>query len=171
MFLLTLAVGNRSDRQVEESHSSAAGLTRIALCVLPFFIGLQLTGINFDLERTPGFAGSTLRSLTQKIEASSPSPAVVIGAGHGRGDPATVIYELEPETLVCVVDRDTDVAKVATELSSANEIWIVFAKGRMTAAVEASLVEVLTANEGYRVVFRAKRVAQLIKRPRAADHR
>ena len=171
VFLLTLAVGNRSDRQVEESHSSAAGLTRIALCVLPFFIGLQLTGINFDLERTPGFAGSTLRSLTQKIEASSPSPAVVIGAGHGRGDPATVIYELDPDTSVCVVDRDSDVSMLGSELASFEEIWIVFAKGRMTAAVEASLVEVLTANEGYRVVFRAKRVAQLIKRPRAADHR
>ena len=93
----------------------------------------------------------------------------MIGAGHGRGDPATVIYELGPETLVCVVDRDTDVARVGAGLSSADEIWIVFAKGRMTAAVEASLVEVLTVNEGYRVVFRAKRVAQLKKRPRATD--
>jgi hypothetical protein len=170
VFLLTLAIGARSDRQGEESHRSAARLARIAVCVIPFFIGLQLTGINFDLERTPGFAGSTLRSLAKKIEASSPSPAVVIGAGHGRGDPATVIYELAPDTSVCVIDRDSDVAMLSAELASFDDIWIVFAKGRMTAAVEASTVEVLTADGGYRVVSRAKRVAHLKKRPQSVDH-
>jgi hypothetical protein len=169
VFLLTLAIGARSDRQTEDSHRSAARLARIAVCVIPFFIGLQLTGINFDLERTPGFAGSSLRSLTKKIESSSSAPVVVVGAGHGRGDPATVIYELDPDTSVCVLSRDSDVPMLSSGLASFDEIWIVFAKGRMTAAVEWSLVEALTANEGYRVVFRNKRVAHLKRRPRSVD--
>ncbi|MBD3857188.1 MAG: glycosyltransferase family 39 protein [Acidobacteria bacterium] len=128
---------------------------------IPFFIGLQLTGINFDLERTPEFAGSTLRSLAGRIETSSPSRVVVIGAGHGRGDPASVIYELKPETEVCVVDNHSDIALLTSELASFDEIWIVFAKGRATAAVEQSLFEILTEDGAYRVVFRAKRVAHL----------
>jgi hypothetical protein len=169
VFLLTVAVGSLPDRKFDESCWSTARLVRVAPFILSFFIGLQLTGINFDLERTPGFAGSTLRGLATKIEASSPSPVVVIGAGHGRGDPATVIYELGPETSVCVVDRDTDVSMLSSELASFDEIWIVFAKGRMTAAVEASLVEALTSNGGYRLVSRTKRVAHLKERPQASD--
>jgi hypothetical protein len=170
VFLLTLAVGIRRNASVDESASAASRLSRIAFCVLPFVVGLQLTGINFDLERTPGYAGSTLRSLTRKIETSSPSAAVVIGAGHGRGDPASVIYELNPDTAVCVLDRNSDVAMLSSELASFDEIWIVFAKGRMTAAVEESLVEVLTSSDGYRVVFRNKRVSHLKRRARAVDH-
>jgi len=156
--LLTLAVGDRSQRTGGAYRWSAAG---IAGYVLPFFIGLQLTGINFDLERTPGFAGSTLRSLAGKIEASSPSPVVVIGAGHGRGDPATVIYELAPETMVCVIDGDSSLTRLCSELSTFEDIWIVFAKGRKTAAVEQSLFEVLTKNGEYRVASRTKRFAHL----------
>ncbi|MCW8985004.1 MAG: glycosyltransferase family 39 protein [Thermoanaerobaculales bacterium] len=163
VFLLTLAVGERSVREVGDSHWSAAGLARIVGFVIPFFIGLQLAGINFDLERTPGFAGSTLRSLVEKIEKNDRSPLVVVGAGHGRGDPATVIYELSPETMVCVVDNDSDLSRLSSELAHFNEIWIVFAKGRTTAAVEESLFEVLTNDGGYRALSRAKRVAHLKK--------
>lgn len=168
VYLLTMAVERGSDRGHGEARRVTARLARSAPFVLPFFVGLQLTGINFDLERTPGFAGSSLRSLTSKIEASSPSPAVVIGAGHGRGDPATVIYELRPDTQVCVLDRDSDISTLSSELASFDVVWIVFAKGRTTAAVEESLVEVLTSDGGFRVVSRTKRIAYLKKRPRAS---
>lgn len=161
--LLTLAVGDRSEPQVGESRWSAANLARIVGFVVPLFIGLQLSGINFDLERTPEFPGSTLRSLASRIEASSPSPVVVVGAGHGRGDPASVIYELAPETFVCVVDNDSDLSRLSSELNLFDEIWIVFAKGRMTANIERSLFETLTDGGEYAVISRAKRVAHLGK--------
>ena len=165
-YLLTLAAGNRREPADEESREVPNRLAGIVGFVLPVFIGLQLTGINFGLERTPGFAGSTLRSLAGRIEASSPTPMVVIGAGHGRGDPATLIYELAPETTVCVIDNDTDLSRLGSELESFDEIWIVFAKGRMTTAVEQSLFEILTENGRYGVAFRRKRVAYLIKAQR-----
>jgi len=130
-----------------------------------------LTGINFDLERTPGFAGRTLRSLAANIEDSSTSPVVVIGAGHGRGDPATVIYELAPKTSVCVVDNDSDLSRLRSELESFDEIWIVFAKGRMTPAVEESLFNALRDDGTYVVQSRTKRVAHLKKASRDRGHR
>jgi len=163
VFLLTLAVGEGSVRKPGDSHWSAAALARSVGFVIPFFIGLQLTGINFDLERTPNFAGSTLRSLVANIEQKNRSPVVVVGAGHGRGDPATVIYELAPETMVCVVDNESDLSSLRAKLAHFEEIWIVFAKGRTTAAAEESLFEVLTKNGAYRVVSRSKRVAHLKK--------
>ena len=169
VFLLTLAVGDRSEPRLGDSRWSAANLARVAGFTIPFFIGLQLTGINFDLERTPEFAGSTLRNLVGKIEASSPSPVVVVGAGHGRGDPATVIYEVAPCPTVCVVDNDTDLSSLSSELASFDEIWIVFAKGRMTAAVEQSLFEALPKNGEYRVVSRTKRFAHLRKAQQRSD--
>jgi hypothetical protein len=163
--LLTLAVGDRSERTVGESRGSNIHLARVVGFIIPFFVGLQLTGINFDLERTPGFAGSTLRSLAAKIEASSPAPVVVVGAGHGRGDPASVIYELAPQTTVCVVDNDSDLWFLSSELAAFDDIWIVFAKGRVTAAVERSLFEIITERGDYRVVSKAKRVAHLRRKP------
>jgi hypothetical protein len=165
VFLLTLAIGDRSEREPDESRWSAANLAHTVGCIIPFFIGLQLTGINFDLERTPAFAGSTLRSLAQTMEASSPPPVVVIGAGHGRGDPATVIYELAPETMVCVLDNDSDLPRLRSQLASFDEIWFVFAKGRATAAVEESLFDALSEEDAYVVLSRAKRVAHLKKAP------
>jgi hypothetical protein len=163
--LLTLAVGGRSEKTVGDGRWSATRLARMVGIVIPFFVGLQLTGINFDLERTPGFAGSTLRSLAAKIEASSPAPVVVVGAGHGRGDPASVIYELAPQTTVCVVDNDSDLWFLSSELAAFDDIWIVFAKGRVTAAVERSLFEIITERGDYRVVSKAKRVAHLRRKP------
>jgi uncharacterized membrane protein len=169
VFLLALALGEGSVRKPGDSHWSAASLARSVGFVIPFFIGLQLTGINFDLERTPNFAGSTLRSLVDKIEQKNRSAVVVVGAGHGRGDPATVIYELAPETTVCVVDNDSDLSILSSKLTHFEEIWIVFAKGRTTTAVEESLVEILTKNGAYRVVSRAKRVAHLKRTRRGFD--
>jgi hypothetical protein len=166
VYLLTMAFEAVADREPEHSHTPAVRWRHAVATVIPFFVGLQLTGINFDLERTPGFAGSTLRSLAQRIEASASPPVVVIGAGHGRGDPATVIYELQPETTVCVLYRNSDVAKLSSELENFDDIWIVFAKGRATSAIESSLVETVRSKAGYRVASRSARVAHLSRRSR-----
>jgi hypothetical protein len=167
-YLLTLAIGHPPELAVDTSRWPAKRLASVLRYVLPIYIGLQLTGINFDLERTPGFAGSTLRSLARRIEASSAAPVVVIGAGHGRGDPATVIYELAPETMVCVIDNDTDLSRLSSELASFDDIWMVFAKGRVTATIEQSLFEDLTKGDTYHVVSQAKRVAHLTKTRRVS---
>lgn len=158
--LLTWAVG---ERMPPADQRSSASLARGAGYAVAFFVGLQLTGINFGLERTPEFAGSTLRSLADRIGRSPASSVVVIGAGHGRGDPASLIYELEPDTTVCVIDRDSNVALLENEVSRYDEVWLVFARGRMTAAVEEDLFEALTRDGRYRAVSRAKRLAHLRK--------
>jgi hypothetical protein len=163
VFLLTLAGGFRST-EGDGSWGRMLPPTRTFVVVVPFFVGLQLTGINFDLERTPGYAGSTIRSMAATIEASSPPPLVVIGAGHGRGDPATLIYELSAETDVCVVSTDSNLEKMQREIAAYDNIWFVFAKGRKTDAVEDQLFDGLTGVVGYRVVSRSKRLVHLQKR-------
>jgi hypothetical protein len=163
VFLLTVSAGFRRAEATDPAGKWSSP-SRFFVVVVPFFVGLQLTGINFDLERTPNFAGSTIRSLAAKIEASSPPPLVVMGAGHGRGDPATLIYELLPETTVCVVSTGSDLETMRREIAAYDNVWIVFAKGRKTDAVEDALYESLTRGGGYRVVSRAKRLAQLRKR-------
>lgn len=163
VFLLTLATGFR---QVGSDSSGARNNLpqRVLVTLVPLFIGLQLTGINFDLERTPGFAGSTIRSMAATIEASSPPPLVVIGAGHGRGDPASLVYELSPETTVCVVSSDSDLQKMRREIAEFDNIWFVFAKGRKSAAREDELIDRLVGDGGYRVRSRSKRLAHVRKR-------
>jgi hypothetical protein len=89
---------------------------------------------------------------------------VVIGAGHGRGDPASLIYELSPETMVCVVSPESDPAKMGRKVAPYENVWFVFAKGRKTATVEDQLYRLLTKGGGYRVVSRSKRLAHLQKR-------
>jgi hypothetical protein len=163
VFLLALAAGTRTVAD-DVAGTRGRGLWRAFVVAVGFFAGLQLTGINFDLERTPGFAGSTIRSMAATIEASSPSPLVVIGAGHGRGDPASLIYELSSETLVCVVSPDSDPIDLRRRIAAYEDVWFVFAKGRKTAAVEDQLYEGLTDGGGYRVVSRSKRLAHLRKR-------
>jgi hypothetical protein len=163
VFLLTLAAGSRAVTN-EVSGRRASAPSRVFFAVVSFFVGLQLTGINFDLERTPGFAGSTIRSMAARIEASSPPPLVVIGAGHGRGDPASLVYELEPDTMVCVVSPDSDLVKMRRRIAAYENVWFVFAKGRKTAAEEDQLYETLIEGGGYRVVSRSKRLAHLQKR-------
>jgi hypothetical protein len=162
VFFLTLACGFRKV-EGDGSKEGTSLTTGITVFVVPFFIALQLTGINFDLERTPGFAGSTIRTMAATIEASSPPPLVVVGAGHGRGDPATLIYELSPETTVCVVSPDSDLMKMRREIAAYENVWLVFAKGRKTDAVEEQLYRGLTRDDGYRVVSRANRLARLKK--------
>jgi uncharacterized membrane protein len=163
VFLLTLAAGARTGTD-DVAGGRASGPSQVFLCVVPFFVGLQLTGINFDLERTPGFAGSTIRSMASMIEASSPQPLVVIGAGHGRGDPASLIYELSPETTVCIVSFDSHLVTMARQIATHENVWFVFAKGRKTAAVEDRLYEELVGGGGYRIVSRSKRLVHLQKR-------
>lgn len=170
-YLLTLALGEGSRRDPGEDVRSAAGLSHLAGYAVALLMGLQLTGINFDLERTPGYAGSTLRSLAARIEASSPEPMVLVGAGHGRGDPASLIYELAPETTVSVIDSDTDASSLASEIATHENVWMVFSKGRMTSDVEDELFEDLVREKGYRVVSKAKRTARLVKKRRVSDSR
>jgi uncharacterized membrane protein len=161
--LLTMVFGEKSDRKPGAPWRSAAGAGYLAGYLLPLLLGLQLTGINFDLERTPGFAGSTLRSTIARIEASAATPVIVIGAGHGRGDPASVIYEAAPETMVCVLNEATDVADLSAQLSRFEEVWMVFAKGNKTADAEQRLFDTLTKDGSHRAVSKAKRLARLKK--------
>jgi hypothetical protein len=163
IILLTMVFSDGSNHQPISTWRSGAGLRNAAGYILAVILGLQLTGINFGLERTPGFAGSTLRSMISRIEKSSTNPVIVVGSGHGRGDPACVVYEAAPETMISVLGEATDIAALSVQLGVYDDVWMVFAKGRRTAAAEERLFKELTNNGGYRVVSKTNRLARLKK--------
>lgn len=161
--LLTMVFSGASSSGPFSSWRSAVGLRKAAGYLLALILGLQLTGINFGLERTPNFAGSTLRSTISRIQNSSSDPVIVVGAGHGRGDPACVVYEAAPETMISVVNDDTDIEALSAQLAGFEDVWLVFAKGRRTSDAEERLYSLLTDGGGYRAVSRATRLAHLKK--------
>jgi len=66
---------------------------------------------------------------------------VAIGAGAGRGVPGTVVYELDPSTMMLVFDEKTDVEGLASAVERYEDVWVVFSGEPHTAGVEKKLVE------------------------------
>jgi hypothetical protein len=65
--------------------------------------------------------------------------------------------------MVCIIDRDTDLGKLSSDVASHDDVWMMFATGAMTRAIERELLELLTEDDGYRVVTQTKRFAYLNK--------
>ncbi len=116
----------------------------ITKSLLIILIGLQLVVLNWGLESSPGWPGSNLRSLANTIkDDSSQSHIVVIGAGFGRGHVGSVIYELDPEAVIVVLDNNGDLEKLQSSIQSYDDIWIVPSVDNATASVENELLSCL----------------------------
>jgi hypothetical protein len=162
--ILTFAASHRPNLEAGDQGRSASLAKQCSGYLLALFIGIQLTGINFDLERTPGFAGSTARTTAQRIESSPSRPVAVVGAGHGRGWPACMAYELRSDTMMAVVTKDTDLVVLRAALSEFDVIWVISSEGRKSAKIEDSLLADLTEIDGYVATSRVKKAIQLEKR-------
>lgn len=122
-------------------------LTRFLLIVL---IGLQLLIINWGREQTPGWQGSDLRSIAGIIKDVSSHPyIVIIGAGYGRGHPASVIYELDPETMIIVVGKNSNLKELQSDIQRYDEVWILPSSDGQTAIVENELLNRLRGSGRY----------------------
>ncbi|MEA5504378.1 glycosyltransferase family 39 protein [Halotia wernerae UHCC 0503] len=138
---------------------------RLIKFLLPIFLGLQLTGINWGLERSPAQGGSNLRSLARTIKASSSSSnVVVVGKGYGRGDPGSAIYELAPETMVVVLGEDSNLEELEYSIQNYEDIWIIFSQDSKTASIENNLLNRLQKTGSYTKVSVQKSAIHLRKR-------
>jgi hypothetical protein len=110
---------------------------RLGILLALILVLAQLTGVNWGREDAPGRGDSILRSLTNAVEASPASPRiVVIGAGYGRGYPGSVIYELEPQTEVVVLYKNSDLDLLQEQVSGYAEVCVFLSMEDPTSAVE-----------------------------------
>jgi hypothetical protein len=115
---------------------------RFGVGLLVVLLVLQVSGVNWGLEQTPGQPDTTMRSLARAVEASpAPSRLAVVGAGYGRGHPGTVIYELDPETEVVVVYGDSDLDQLHDQASGYAEVCFFLSMEDLTSEVEHELLQ------------------------------
>ncbi|MCP5095602.1 MAG: glycosyltransferase family 39 protein [Chloroflexi bacterium] len=118
-------------------------VTRI---LLVWVIGLQLTAVNWGQEISDGWPGSSLRSAAATVSASETSHIAIVGAGHGRGFPGSVIYELSNDTMVLVVGKGSDLEDVAETVLCYDEIWFFRPQEDKTTHIEDALLTILRAS-------------------------
>jgi len=99
---------------------------RIGVLLLGTLLVFQLTGINWGKESVPIYEGSNMRSIAKAIKKfSSSSHLVVIGAGYGRGHPGTVIYELDPETKILLLNKNTHMKDLIDQVVNYEDVWLI----------------------------------------------
>ncbi len=127
----------------------------LIMLLLILLVGLQLHAVNRGTESSPGWPGSRLRSLSQMIrDNSSPSQIVVIGAGYGRGHVGSVIYELDPETVIIVVDNDSNLDEMQSTIQNYDDVWFVPSVDNYTANAEDEILNGLLESEQYANIVR-----------------
>ena len=128
---------------------------RVTKFLLIILLGLQLVVVNWGLEKSPGWPGSNLRSLAGTIENySSQSQIVVIGAGFGRGHVGSVIYELDPEVVIIVLDNDSNLEETQSDIQRYDDVWIVPSVDNRTASIENEMLTRLQESGYYTNISR-----------------
>jgi hypothetical protein len=112
------------------------GLTTLAsskralqVSIVTIVLGLQVTGINWGLERTPGQGGSNMRSLAAHIGRFQPRPHIVVIGKETADDVGAVgslVYELDPQSLIVTFDEATDLESLLLSIKGYDKVWLVF---------------------------------------------
>lgn len=142
---------------------AAYGITKLissqrymGIGLLVLLWGLQLVNNNWGyakgLRSHPGIDMRILASIIKT--SSSPSHLVVIGGGFGRGFPASVIYELEPETMIVVLEAENNLGELQANIQDYDDVWFVFSVDGVTTDIEQSFLNTLQSSGHYREVFR-----------------
>jgi hypothetical protein len=121
-------------------------------------LGFQLANNNWGYTKgLRAHPGIDMRSFARLIHSSSPSsPLVVIGRGDENepGHPGSVIYELEPETMIVVLDTNSNLGEVQTKVQDYEDVWIVYSVDGVTADIEQRFLNILQSSGHYREVLR-----------------
>lgn len=102
-----------------------------------------------------------MASIIEGVEA--PSQLVAVAAGFGQGDPASWVYELDPETPMLVFGHDSDPDNLMSEVLPAVDLWITFSSEKASLPVELELVRRLEESGRYTVAFRNRAAVHLIR--------
>jgi hypothetical protein len=111
---------------------------------------MAMDGINWGFEEGPVVREQgDIRSLANTVKASS-SSIVVIDQGWARSNPASVVYELDPQTLIVCFGIGSDPEKLWAAVQNYDDIWIVrsFDDATETINIRSKLVKRLE-DSGY----------------------
>jgi len=134
---------------------------RVGWALMVILWGVQLLGINWGAENQ---IDSRVHSVARAIEAASAhSQVVIIGAGHGRGHPGALLYELNPDITVAVLTNSHNPESLLPRVQDYEDIWISFASDRATQRVEQDLLNRLQQSGQYQELWRNERTIQLRK--------
>lgn len=139
---------------------------RIGVFLLGTLLVFQLTGINWGKENTPIYEGSNMRSIAKAIKKfSSSSHLVVIGAGYGRGHPGTVIYELDPATMLIILNKNTDMNNLLNQVVNYEDVWLIRDRyaNNIAADIENKFLECLKERSDYKPILSKRYVVFMSK--------
>jgi hypothetical protein len=135
-------------------------------------IAMAMVGVNWGFAEGPVFPPRvSIRSLARAVTASaSRSQIVVIDEGWGR-EPASVVYELDPQTPILCFGRGSDPEKLWAAVRRYQDVWLVSAFGGAAEAIEIrdQLVKRLLGSEAYSQATRKPRVMHF-RRGKTAYH-
>jgi len=132
--------------------------------LLTILLGFQIAVINWGFERSPCQGGSNMRSLAITIKtSSSPSHIVVISVGCGRRDPGSIIYELDDEAMIVVLDKDSRLEELMSDLQKYDDIWVVCSSDRKTTNIENNLLNHIEKSGRYVKIFHEQSAIHLRK--------
>jgi len=121
-------------------------------------LGFQLVNNNWGFTKgLRAHPGIDMRSLAKLIHLSSPSSSlVVIGKGDENepGHPGSVIYELEPETMIVVLEAKSNLKELQTNIQDYEHVWVVCSVDKATTDIEQRFLNALLSSGHYQEVFR-----------------
>jgi hypothetical protein len=124
-------------------------------------IAMAMDGINWGFQEGPVLPPRvSIRSLAIAVKASaSRSQIVAIDEGDGQS-PASVVYELDPETLILCFGRGSDAEKLWAEVRRYQDIWLVssFDRTTETISIRDELVKRLVGSGSYSQATQEPRV-------------
>jgi hypothetical protein len=121
----------------------------LAVILVGVLFALQFTGINWGVEKMPRFKGSHYRTLAEMIEESSHDPLVIMGSQVGRGHPAVLFDELDPNTKILKLNEEHHPDAVLAEVSRYAVVWFVPATQRGTGQVDHEFLSLLRSQGQY----------------------
>jgi hypothetical protein len=144
----------------------AAGIGALAAIA-----GVQALGINW------GFAEGPLGSAPSRDQAASIASSasvgqlVLIDAGLGRSNPASLVYELDPQATVLVYGAHDGIDELWQKVRRYSDLWIRFSTDHPPPAIRDQLLDRLEQSGCYTEVSYATRLLRLRQESECAPTR
>jgi len=135
----------------------------LGAALLAVVFGIQMVAINWGFEEGPLLTGR-MRSAARAVAASRPeSRIVVIDEGYGRGNPASAVYELEPDVNMVFFGSGSNLDAVWSQIERYRSLWFLMSPDEPTESQRRDLLERVEQAGSYVEVWRDGLARHLIR--------